>query len=396
VRLLIAPVTGFFESRNDPKNDPVILWLNGGPGCSSMIGLLFELGPARINAKFEPVTNPHAWNSNASVIFLEQPVNVGFSHGSNTVYDTATAGKDVYALLSLFFYQFPEYATQDFHLAGESYGGHYVPTFGHEILSHENRNINLKSILVGNGLSDTLSQYPYYEPYACDGEPYDAVIEPDQCESMKKSLPRCLSMIEKCYETESPWSCVPAQIYCNNAEIMPYIKTGTNPYDIRDPCEDTEHLCYIGIYQATQFLNKPEVIEAVGAEVDHYGSCNWDVNRDFMLDGDWMKPFYRLTTKVLEEIPVLIYAGDADFICNWMGIHAWTENLEWPHKEDFNKLDLEPLTIAGQGEEEYGQIKSSHNFTFMRIYEAGHMVPHDQPEAALDFFNRWIGGEWVV
>ena len=102
----------FFESRNDPKNDPVLLWLNGGPGCSSLTGLFMELGPSFINKKIEVDFNPSSWNANASVIFLDQPVNVGYSYSGNTVSNTIAAGKDVYALLTLFFKQFPEYATQ--------------------------------------------------------------------------------------------------------------------------------------------------------------------------------------------------------------------------------------------------------------------------------------------
>ena len=84
----------FFESRNDPKNDPIILWLNGGPGCSSLTGLFFELGPASINEKLEPVHNPYSWNNNASVIFLDQPVNTGYSYSTeSTVSDTVTAAQ---------------------------------------------------------------------------------------------------------------------------------------------------------------------------------------------------------------------------------------------------------------------------------------------------------------
>lgn len=364
-----------------------------------MVGLFFELGPARIDEDLKPVHNPHAWNSNASVIFLEQPVNVGFSHSPNGVSDTTQSAKDVYALLSLFFHQFPEYAKQDFHIAGESYGGHYVPAIATEILSHENRNINIKSALVGNGLSDTYKQYASYKPYGCDGEGgYPGVINETECANMEKSLDRCQSLIQRCYDTESAWTCVPAHIYCNNALVMPYERTGMNPYDIRDDCVDEEHLCYIGVFHATQFLNQPEVIEAVGSEVDHYGSCNWDVNRDFMLTGDWMKPFYRLTANVLEHIPFLVYVGDADFICNWLGIHDWVEGLEWEHQKDFNEVELGPLSFpkGKLDETEYGRVKSSHNFTYMQIYEAGHMVPHDQPEAANDFFNRWLGGEWTA
>lgn len=396
---MLIILAGFFESRNDPENDPVVLWLNGGPGCSSMIGLFFELGPARINAKLEPVRNPEAWNNNASMIFLEQPVNVGYSHSPKTVNNTPQAAKDVYALLSLFFHQFPEYAKQDFHIAGESYGGHYVPVIAAEIVSHVHRNINIKSALVGDGLSDTYTQYASFKPYACDGEGgYPGVIDEKGCQSMESALPRCQELIQRCYDTESSWTCVPAQIYCNNVMIQPYEKTGQNPYDIRDPCEDQENLCYTGVKYVTEFLNKPEVIEAVGSEVDHYGSCNWDVNRAFLLNGDWMKPFYRLTAKVLQHIPFLIYVGDADFICNWLGVHAWVEGLEWEHKADFNDVALSPLTYGGDTSstaKEYGRVKTSHNFTFMQIYEAGHMVPHDQPEAASDFFNRWLAGEWV-
>ncbi|KAK1048254.1 hypothetical protein LTR33_014894, partial [Friedmanniomyces endolithicus] len=157
----------FFESRNDPKNDPVLLWLNGGPGCSSLTGLFMELGPSSITKEGKLEYNPSSWNANASVIFLDQPVNVGYSYSGGSVSNTIAAGKDVYALLTLFFKQFPEYAKQDFHISGESYAGHYIPVFASEILSHKNRNINLQSVLIGNGLTDGLTQYPYYRPMAC-------------------------------------------------------------------------------------------------------------------------------------------------------------------------------------------------------------------------------------
>lgn len=361
-----------------------------------MIGLFFELGPSHISEKLQPIYNPYAWNTNASVIFLEQPVGVGFSYSGKAkapVDSTEAAAKDVHALLSLFFHQFPEYAKQDFHMAGESYGGHYVPAFAAEILSHENTNINLKSALVGNGLSDTLTQYSAYKPYACDGAGgYDPVIEEKPCEAMEKAIPRCEELIQRCYDTESSWICVPAYMYCLNTQIIPYTNTGRNPYDIRDPCENEADLCYEEISYATEYLNRADVIEAIGAEVDSYGSCNWDVNRAFMLTGDWMKPYYRLHAEVVKKIPTLIYAGDADFICNWLGIHAWTENLEWPHKADFNAAEFQNVSVA-DGEAAYGRFKTSHDFTFLQLFGAGHLVPHDAPEAANNMINRWVRGE---
>ncbi|KMU79375.1 carboxypeptidase Y [Coccidioides immitis RMSCC 3703] len=386
----------FFESRNDPKNDPVVLWLNGDPGCSSLTGLFLELGPASIDKNLKVVHNPYSWNSNASVIFLDQPVNVGFSYSGGSVSDTIAAGKDVYALLTLFFKQFPQYATQDFHIAGESYAGHYIPVFASEILSHKNRNINLQSVLIGNGLTDPLTQYPHYRPMACGEGGYPAVLDESTCRSMDNSLPRCLSMIESCYSSESVWLCVPASIYCNNAMIGPYQRTGQNPYDVRAKCEDGGSLCYSQLGYITEGLNQKSVMDALGVEVSSYDSCNMDINRNFLFHGDWMKPFHRVVPGLIDQIRVLIYAGDADFICNWLGNQAWTDALEWSGREKFAKAELKDLTIVDNENKgkNIGKVKSYGNFTFMRLFGGGHMVPLDQPEASLEFFNRWLGGEW--
>ncbi|KAG6008591.1 hypothetical protein E4U21_004231 [Claviceps maximensis] len=382
----------FFESRNDPKNDPVVLWLNGGPGCSSLTGLFMELGPASINKKIELVHNPHSWNANASVIFLDQPVNVGFSYGSGTVSDTVAAGKDIYALLTLFFHQFPEYAKQDFHIAGESYGGHYIPVFTSEILRHKNRNINLKSILIGNGLTDGYTQYEHYRPMACGGGGYPAVLDEATCQSMDNALPRCQSLIKSCYDSESVWTCVPASIYCNNAMIGPYQRSGRNPYDVRRDCKGG-NLCYEELGYITEWLNKPEVMEALGVEVDSYESCNMDINRNFLFQGDWMKPYFNLVPQILDQIPVLIYAGDADFICNWLGNQAWTNKLEWSGHEGFNKAESKGIAAsASKDAKDYGMLKTHGNLTFLQIYKAGHMTPFDQPGPSLDFLNRWMSG----
>ncbi|KAL9617339.1 MAG: hypothetical protein Q9160_007869 [Pyrenula sp. 1 TL-2023] len=384
----------FFESRNDPANDPVVLWLNGGPGCSSLTGLFMELGPASIDEKRDVHYNPYSWNSNASVIFLDQPVNVGYSYSSSSVSNTVAAGKDVYALLTLFFKQFPQYATQPFHIAGESYAGHYIPVFAAEILSHKKRNINLQSVLIGNGLTDGLTQYAYYKPMACGEGGWPAVVDEAGCQSMENALPRCQSLIQNCYDSESVWSCVPASIYCNNAIMGPYQRTGQNVYDVRGKCEGN-NLCYPAIDWISDWLNQPKVLKALGAEVEGYESCNFDINRNFLFNGDWMQPYHRLVPGLIERLPVLIYAGDADFICNWLGNKAWSEALEWPGQKKFASADLVDLKLgAASNGKKIGEWKSEGNFTYIRIHAAGHMAPMDQPEASLDFYNRWLSGEW--
>ncbi|KIW88904.1 uncharacterized protein Z519_10388 [Cladophialophora bantiana CBS 173.52] len=385
----------FFESRNDPENDPVVLWLNGGPGCSSLTGLFLELGPSRINEKLQLVPNPYSWNDNASVIFLDQPVNVGYSYSSSSVSNTVAAGKDVYALLTLFFEQFPEYAKQEFHIAGESYAGHYIPVFASEILSHKKTNIKLTSVLIGNGLTDGYTQYEYYRPMACGDGGWPAVLDPQSCQAMDNALPRCQSLIQNCYDSESVWSCVPASIYCNNALLAPYQRTGQNVYDVRGKCKDSSNLCYPELGWISKWLNDKSVMKALGVEVDGYDSCNFDINRNFLFQGDWMQPFHRLVPGIIEKMPVLIYAGDADFICNWLGNKAWAEALEYADHEKFAAADMKDLRLdASKDGRKIGEVKSHGNFTFMRIHAGGHMVPLDQPEASLEFFNRWLAKEW--
>jgi cathepsin A (carboxypeptidase C) len=86
--------------------------------------------------------------------------------------------------------------------------------------------------------------------------------------------------------------------------------------------------------------------------------------------------------------------GDADYICNWLGNRAWAEALEWPGQKAYNAAKTKDLKLSDDGSS-IGSVKSSGNFTFMRLHAGGHMVPYDQPVASLDMLNRWLSGEWL-
>ncbi len=353
-----------------------------------MTGLFDELGPASFpNSDVKPVRNDYSWNNNASVIFIDQPVNTGFSYSGRSVGTSAAAAKDLYAMLTLFFTQFPQYASQDFHISGESYAGHYIPMTGAEILSHANRNINLKSLLIGNGLTDPYTQYEYYRPMACGKGGYPSVLSQSYCDAMDSALPECQRRIKSCYTSQAAQACQDATNYCNR-NVMGQYQAGTDRsvYDVRFR-DDEGKPSY-----SNSFLNSANTKRALGVETSRrFDGCSGSVYSSFSATGDWMKPIHRVVPDVLAKIPVLVYAGDADFICNWLGNRAWTEALEWSGKTAFNNAPVESLTMDGS---EYGKVKSSGNFAFMQIYQAGHMVPSDQPKASLDFFNRWIDGEW--
>jgi carboxypeptidase C (cathepsin A) len=122
----------FFEARHNPSTAPLALWLNGGPGSSSMVGLFQENGPCTFNnvPGSEPVSNPYSWNEAANMLYVDQPVGVGFSYGSDTVVNsTVTAAPFVWKFLQAFYDYFPEYNNHQFGLFTESYGGHYGPEF---------------------------------------------------------------------------------------------------------------------------------------------------------------------------------------------------------------------------------------------------------------------------
>ncbi|KAF3989063.1 hypothetical protein FT663_02997 [Candidozyma haemuli var. vulneris] len=384
----------FFESRNDPENDPVILWLNGGPGCSSATGLFFELGPSSINATLQPKFNPYSWNSNASVIFLDQPVGVGYSYTEGEdIVSTAAAAKDVYIFLELFFQKFPQFIKNKFHIAGESYAGHYIPAFASEIINNADRSFELASVLIGNGITDPLIQYEYYRPMMCGEGGYKPVLTTDQCEQMEKDYPLCAVLTKACYHAQNAFTCVPANLYCEKKLFGPYIETGLNPYDIRKDCSDGGS-CYVEQDYIDEYLNVDFVKEAIGAETDIFTGCDDKVFQNFILNGDEMRPFQQFVAELLEkDIPVLLYEGDKDVICNWLGNRAWSDALEYSKHDLFEAQPLRPWhtkdgVLAGE-------VKNYDKFTFVRVYDAGHMVPYDQPENSLDLVNRWISGDYT-
>ncbi|KAJ7134876.1 peptidase S10 serine carboxypeptidase [Mycena epipterygia] len=402
----------FFESRSSPSSDPLVMWLNGGPGCSSTTGLLFELGPCSIK-KTENGTvvinrNPYSWNENANIIFLDQPANVGYSYSSNKtvpINHTPLAAQDVYAFLQLFVKRFEEYGTLPFHLAAESYGGHYAPHIASTVY-HKNkdvvqapssdlRKINLQSVMIGNGLTDPLIQMPSVPEYACDG-PF-AVFDTNsrQCRSLRSRASICERMVKACYATNTQVACAPANLYCWGLWGVAQ-EAKRNVYDVRMPC-DTQidgPLCYPELPWIDEFMNRPEVKRELGADprAPDFVTCNNPTNFAFLLQGEGVKDSKSLLTELVDNgIRLLIYAGNADMMCNYMGESRWIAELPSQHKDAFEKAPFLPWTVSDR---QAGVVRSAGegagNVTYLTVFEAGHMVPHDQPEAALDMLTKWI------
>ncbi|KAG2645323.1 hypothetical protein PVAP13_2KG363470 [Panicum virgatum] len=312
----------FFESRGH-KDDPVVIWLTGGPGCSSELALFYENGPFHIADNLSLVWNDFGWDKASNLIYVDQPTGTGFSYSSDswdTRHNEAAISNDLYDFLQAFFAEHPEYAKNDFFITGESYAGHYIPAFASRVYRGNNNNegihINLKGFAIGNGLTDPAIQYKAYPDYALDM----GLITKSQFNRINKIVPTCEFAVKLC-GTSGTVSCLAAYFVCNT--IFSAIRTiigSKNYYDIRKPCVGS--LCY-DFSNLEKFLNKKTVRESLGVGDIEFVSCSPSVYEAMLLD--WMRNLEVGIPELLEnDIKVLIYAGEYDLICNWLGEYIAT------------------------------------------------------------------------
>lgn len=394
-----------FESKSDPAKDPLIMWLSGGPGCSSQLALLAENGPCSIDKQGKAEINPYSWHNKANVMWVDQPAGVGFSTGFGTHGEGGVA-RNMAGFLQGFYSKFPSYQNNKFFIFGESYAGHYVPAISHH-LWQDNKDgkgihIPLAGIGIGNGLTNTEEQYKWYPKFgkdgcAAEGGHAPGVLSNGAVNVMKAAMPACTFATHLCNTgSKDPdtgllvnyTACLQAFDMCNLLGQMPIEATDRNPYDVRIKCEKTP-LCY-DFDDATAWLNSKDVQSQLGVN-KKWNSCNRAVDLAFSAAGDWMRNFHTDIPDLLNDgLEVLIYAGEMDYLCNFCGNKAWTKALEWNGKDAFNKAADEEWSSSGSSSA--AKKRSAQGFHFMQIYDAGHLAPMDKPEVTLDMVNRFISG----
>ncbi|GAB5036979.1 serine protease [Nannochloropsis oceanica] len=392
----------FFESRSSPSTDPFIIWLSGGPGCSSTLALLMENGPCSVNANGnDTIPNPNSWTNHANMMWIDQPAGVGFSYQSSA--DSVTdsedqVAEDIYQFLQSFFTANPQFTNNDFYVFGESYGGHFVPAVGHKIFMENQRNkgraimINLKGLGIGNGLTDPELQYQFYSKYARNNTYGIELVSAEDAQKMEAAIPRCVSLIKSCQSWGGKAPCQLARLFCSKY-ILEYFPVGRrNIYDIRRDCSNPP-ICY-NFDPIEKWLNIPSIQSALhvrkkpGNDMGRWRVCSDDVSIQF--SGDVMLSFDKMLVPLLESgIKVLNYAGDADFICNHMGVEAWSDALVWKGQEAF-QATTGNVWITEDGKEG-GIVRSAEGFTFLRMFESGHMCPFDQPAVSAEMVAAWTG-----
>ncbi|GAA5870014.1 hypothetical protein JCM3774_004337 [Rhodotorula dairenensis] len=390
----------FYLVRNKhiAETERTLLWFNGGPGCSSFDGGLMEVGPFRLvpNSDGKLRELEGAWNEYANVIFIDQPVGTGYSYMSTNEYlhDLPEAAAHVVEFLAKFYRIFPEFSSHDTYLAGESYAGQYIPYIAQAILETTRLPTRLRGIMIGNGWIDPWNQYPAYYEFALEagivkeGSDTDKKVrkEVEHCMEKMKSiggpdkLPVHVGVCERILGaiTDSTIQSVNGQNMC------------VNNYDVR--LTDTHPSCGMNwppdIFDITPYLSRDDVKSAFHA-TRHAGAwteCNGQVGANFYTPHSL--PSVTLLPDLLTKIQVLMFAGAEDLICNHVGIERMIENLNWNGATGWEDAPAEDWVVDGRTA---GTWTTARNMTYVKIFEASHMVPYDQPLAAHDMLLRFVG-----
>ncbi|KAF8014704.1 hypothetical protein BT93_H0497 [Corymbia citriodora subsp. variegata] len=432
----------FVTSEGDPSKDPVVLWLNGGPGCSSFDGFVYEHGPFKFEAAKNQNglpqlhLNPYSWSKVSNIIYLDSPAGVGFSYSKNSsdyrTGDIKTA-HDSYTFLLKWFELYPEFLPNPFFIAGESFAGIYVPTLAFQvangIVAGVKPVLNLKGYIIGNGVTDEEFDGNALVPFAhgmglisndlfeeaereCKGNYYKPPSS--TCRSKIVKVNQVLSglniynILEPCYHGSSTWTDtanndrLPASFRQLGATEQPlparkrmFGRAWPLGAPVRDgpvptwpqllnsnsvPCFNDE--------VATTWLNDKEVRKAIHAEAQSVAG-DWELctgrlvyNHDA---GSMIKYHKNLTARGYRA---LIFSGDHDMRVPYTGSEAWTRSMGYKIVDEWRSWTFNEQ-VAGyiQGYE--------YNLTFLTIKGAGHTVPEYKPREALHFYSRFLRGKQI-
>ncbi|KZV18390.1 serine carboxypeptidase-like [Dorcoceras hygrometricum] len=376
----------FFESRNNSRRDPVVLWLTGGPGCSGAVPLFYENGPFHITDNLSLTWNEFGWDKVSNLLYVDQPIGTGFSYYSDPAdirHNAEGVIDDLFDFLQEFFMLHPLLMGNKLILAGESYGGHYIPKLATRI-RQANKNkegifLNLKGLVIEGGMVWPEIQYQSYPDYALNM----SLITKADHDMLNASVAKCGNEAKLC-GPDGGAKCKDAYVTCNSIfhKILE-LHRGLNYYDIRKECQGP--MCY-DFSNMERYMNLKSVKTALGVGDRQFVSCSTTVyeamTMDFMRNAEVDLP------PILDDIwSVLVFVGEHDLINNWLGISRWTEATVWSFQKEFVSSPTAPLTIFGI---KVGLQKGIGSFGVVRMYNSGHFVAMDQPKYTLEMMRSWL------
>ncbi|KAF8727103.1 hypothetical protein HU200_019609 [Digitaria exilis] len=381
----------FFEAQTTPEEKPLLLWLNGGPGCSSIgYGAVSELGPLTVVRQGAALKfNEYAWNKEANLLFLESPVGVGFSY-TNTSSDLDSlnddfVAEDAYSFLVNWLERFPEYKDREFYISGESYAGHYVPQLA-ELVYERNKKkkeksyINLKGFIVGNPITNDYYDSRGLAEYAWS----HAVVSDEVYRSIKKY----------CDFKNSNWSddCSATMdiVYSQYQEIDIYniyapkcllnqtsTSSAVQAFFKNDQDQFTRRIRMFSGYDPSFHANVSGLVPG------KWRACSDPILNSYNFSVFSVLPIYSKLIK--GGLRVWLYSGDADGRVPVIGSRYCVEALGLPIKTQWQSWYLDKQVA--------GRFVEYHGMSMVTVRGAGHLVPLNKPAEGLTLINTFLRDE---
>lgn len=407
------------EIKNDPKT-PLTLWLNGGPGCSSLLGFVYEHGPFYFKeGTDEKIPNPYNWNKFSHMLYLEAPAGVGFSIAGPNEYaidDDQTAIDSESALVD-WFNKFSEYADKDFYISGESYAGIYIPYLANVILKNNlirkpEKIIKLKGLLIGNGLVDltydNISGIPFYFNHGLISKEVYNAYNKNNCDF--EDSPSCNSHLEKIYNEIDGINiydiyhiCIPHGKQDLKYPYTRFIDSRLQTVRKYKPLKSENQFSYLegaddddsdippcaDFYGAKTYLNKDEVKKALNVGK----SLVWEFCSNKV--GELYKPSTEGSIKIIKDflenqtLRIWKYSGSSDSVVAFNGTRAWIDNLKLKIADE--ETEYKPWSILEKKNKVAGYYTQyEKNFRFITFDGVGHVVPQWARAEAFHMFKAYI------
>ena len=361
---------------------PLILWLQGGPGCSGELGMLFEnISPITINPNAQPfrTNNSYTWAENYHIMTIDFPYGAGYSFANQAGDEkntTVAATFYLYRFLAKLGAKYPGWFQRDFWIFGESYGGHWVPGLAYNILQQNSLNtgfnIPLKGIAMGDPWVDANTQSQTYGTYAYS----TSLINGNELNIVNyyQSLVYSQLASGQVLQAEANWE--------NSYNTIVDFSGGVNVYNVR----------LYGDYDNSNlnvWLNQPATKTLLNVPSGNsWTACNnsvYDYYRADIMNSSIVFLPYILT----QGVSVMIYYGQDDLIVNSPGIENMMAKINWAGANGF--LNAPKLNWLVNGNIA-GYVQTYQGLTFVLVLDAGHMSPHDQPINIKDMLNRYVNG----
>uniref|UniRef100_A0A6B2L3B8 Carboxypeptidase n=1 Tax=Arcella intermedia TaxID=1963864 RepID=A0A6B2L3B8_9EUKA len=415
----------FIECESSPSTAPLLVWYNGGPGASSMFGLLVELGPFLLNdlsledPRFNQtgipqlIPNPYSWSKLGNLLIVDNPPPVGFSFclpaGPTADGNSCGPWNDQYVaqtnliFLKNWFQEYPAFMNNDLYLLGESYAGVYVPSIVREILKSPG-GLKLKGFGVGDGCigTDVLcgsSHGPYYSIEFMHGhgqfsnQLYRTIRSNCPESELKKGnlTAECVKLVGQVWDEVGGFydynlydDCIDRNIFFHRQQVVRTFWDKSYPLSLQAALND--YPCPGSAFDI--WINRTDVREAINVPVDSYFfSGDNGAGFNYTETEKNLLPFYKevLTNTNLK---VLVYNGDTD-----PGINSFvTQDIYFDYFASVGlpqRKSWRPWTLDGK-KRMGGYVTQYDQFDYVTIRGSGHMVPEYKPAAAFTLLQSWL------